>query len=207
MDGIVAISQRIAGIQGQLAALSPAPVRTTGSAQSFDSALTRAVREFAPTASTLAPPTTALAPATTTTPAVLNSDGVPADLTAYGNGKVPPAALQQIGNTGHRLWAPAATKFEQLLAAAAADGVTIGINDSYRTYERQVELVGELGLYPEGGLAAVPGTSRHGWGMAVDLRLDGEALQWMRANAERFGFVEDTPRETWHWAFYPDRVR
>lgn len=200
MDGIVAISQRIAGIQGQLAALSPAPARTVEPAQSFDSVLNRASTEFAATA------TAPTALTTATPPAVLNSDGVPADLAIYENGKIPPAALQPIGDTGHRLWAPAATKFEQLLAAAAADGVTIGINDSYRTYERQVELVGELGLYPEGGLAAVPGTSRHGWGMAVDLRLNGEALQWMRANGERFGFVEDTPRETWHWAFYPDRL-
>ncbi len=140
-------------------------------------------------------------------PAVLNADGVPADLAHYGNGKIPPQALAPIGATGHSMWAPAAGKFEELLAAAQAEGVDIGINDSYRTYERQVELVDRLGLYPEGGLAAVPGTSRHGWGMAVDLRLDGEALTWMRANAERFGFVEDTPRETWHWAFYPDRVR
>src|SRR5699024_5106891 len=107
--------------------------------------------------------------------------------------------------TGHRMWAPAAQSFKQLLAEASAAGIDIGINDSYRTLERQQELVPRLGLYNEGGLAAVPGTSRHGWGLAVDLRLDGEALTWMRANAERFGFVEDTPREPWHWAFYPDR--
>ena len=198
MDGIVSISQRIAGIQAELTALSTArPVAAVSGTSSvaFDQLLTQATSEFAPV-------TTVPAAA----PAVLNADGVPADLAAYGNGKVPLDALSQIGNTGHHLWAPAADKFEELLAAAAADGVTIGINDSYRTYERQVKLVGELGLYPEGGLAAVPGTSRHGWGMAVDLRLNGEALQWMRANGERFGFVEDTPRETWHWAFYPDRI-
>lgn len=200
MDGIVSISQRIAGIQTQLAALATGAaqptVAATGTNGTFDQLLTRAVSEFSPVATA--------APASI--PAVLNADGVPADLAVYGNGKVPSEALAPVGTTGHKLWAPAAAKFEELLAAAAADGVTIGINDSYRTYERQVELVGKLGLYPEGGLAAVPGTSNHGWGRAVDLRLDGEALQWMRANGERFGFVEDTPRETWHWAFYPDRV-
>jgi hypothetical protein len=42
-----------------------------------------------------------------------------------------------------------------------------------------------------------------GWGVAADLRLDGTALTWMRANAGRFGFVADTPRESWHWAYHP----
>ncbi|WP_324651066.1 M15 family metallopeptidase [Georgenia sp. H159] len=195
MDGIGGIAQRIAGIQAQLTALSP-PRPSVATAGAFDRVLTQATAEFAP--ATGARP---VAP-----PAVLNADGVPADLAQYGNGKVPPHALAPIDGTGHKLWAPAAAKFQELLATAKAQGVDIGINDSYRTYDRQVELVDRLGLYPEGGLAAVPGTSRHGWGMAVDLKLDGEALTWMRANGERFGFVEDTPRETWHWAFYPDRV-
>ena len=198
MDGIASISQRIAGIQAQLTALAPPRPAAVSTAPAFDQLFARAVSDLAPAGA---------ATRAAAVPAVLDAEGVPADLAVYGNGKVPLGALSPVGDTGHHLWAPAATKFEELLAAAAADGVTIGINDSYRPYERQVELVGELGLYPQGGLAAVPGTSRHGWGMAVDLRLDGEALQWMRANGERFGFVEDTPRETWHWAFYPDRVR
>lgn len=46
-----------------------------------------------------------------------------------------------------------------------------------------------------------PGTSPHGWGMAVDLDLNAQAQSWMRANAGRFGFVEDTPREPWHWVY------
>lgn len=201
MDGIMSISQRIAGIQAQLTALSP-PRPATQAAGTFDQVFSQAATEFAPAVRAPAVRTPAVgAPA-----AVLNVDGVAADLAAYGNGKVPAQALAPIGTTGHSMWAPAAGQFEKLLAAASAQGVKIGINDSYRTYERQVELVDRLGLYPQGGLAAVPGTSRHGWGMAVDLQLDGEALAWMRANGENFGFVEDTPRETWHWAFYPDRL-
>jgi len=194
LDGVLSITQRIAGIQAQLSALAPPPPPTAGvTAAAFDQALSAAATEFAP-------------PVAAAPPAVLNANGAPADLAAYGNGKIPAHALSPIGATGHSMWAPAAGKFEELLAAANADGVKIGINDSYRTYERQVELVDRLGLYNEGGLAAVPGTSNHGWGRAVDLKLDGEALAWMRTNGERFGFVEDTPRETWHWAFYPDRV-
>ena len=66
-----------------------------------------------------------------------------------------------------------------------------------------MDLVRRKGLYSQGGLAAKPGTSDHGWGMAVDLNLNANAQRWMRANAGRFGFVEDTPREPWHWAYTP----
>ena len=52
-------------------------------------------------------------------------------------------------------------------------------------------------------LAAAPGTSKHGWGMATDLNLNSEAQAWMRSNAGAFGFVEDTPREPWHWGYHP----
>ncbi|HEY3436522.1 MAG TPA: M15 family metallopeptidase, partial [Actinotalea sp.] len=98
---------------------------------------------------------------------------------------------------------PAATSFEAMRAAAARDGVTIGITDSYRSYDSQVELAARKGLYSQGGLAAKPGTSDHGWGIATDLKLDPAALSWMRRNAGTYGFVEDTPRESWHWGYHP----
>jgi LAS superfamily LD-carboxypeptidase LdcB len=80
--------------------------------------------------------------------------------------------------------------------------VDIGITDSYRSYDAQVDVARRKGLYSQGGLAAQPGTSPHGWGVAADLDLDDDAAQrWMRANAGRFGFVEDTPRELWHWVY------
>jgi D-alanyl-D-alanine carboxypeptidase len=79
--------------------------------------------------------------------------------------------------------------------------VTIGVTDSYRSYDAQADVTQRKGLYSQGGLAAQPGTSQHGWGLALDLDLDSRAQAWMRANAARFGFVEDTPREPWHWAF------
>ncbi|WP_152191923.1 M15 family metallopeptidase [Georgenia satyanarayanai] len=200
MDGVLSITQRIAGIQAQLTALSTPPPATVDTAGTFDRLFTQAAGEFAPV-------TAPAAPAAAAPVGELNAKGVPTDLAMYDNGRIPAQALAPIGATGHSMWAPAAANLEKLLAHAEADGVDIGINDSYRTYDRQVELVDRLGLYNEGGLAAVPGTSNHGWGRAVDLRLDSEALTWMRANGEKYGFVEDTPRETWHWAYYPDRVR
>ena len=50
------------------------------------------------------------------------------------------------------------------------------------------------------------GTSDHGWGMATDLDLNPRALAWMRENAGKYGFEEDTPRESWHWAFKPEKL-
>jgi D-alanyl-D-alanine carboxypeptidase len=134
----------------------------------------------------------------------LNNKGIPTDLAAYGNGKIPKTALAEVGGTGHRLWAPAAEQLTKLIADAKRDGVTIGITDSYRSYDEQVDLARRKGLYSQGGLAAKPGTSEHGWGMAADLDLNAKALSWMRANAEKYGFDENVPRESWHWAFKPN---
>ena len=127
--------------------------------------------------------------------AVANLEGL------YENGRLPDEALTPIGVGSHRLAAPAASAFTKLSAAAEADGVTIGVTDSYRSYDAQVDVANRKGLYSQGGLAAKPGTSDHGLGLALDLDLDTKALSWMRANAGRFGFVEDTPRESWHWKF------
>ena len=127
----------------------------------------------------------------------------PAELVGYGNGRIPADRLTSIGVGSHKLYAPAAQAYKAMTADAAAQGITIGITDSYRSYESQVDLAGRKGLYSQGGLAATPGTSNHGWGLAVDLDLNSSAQQWMRDNGWKYGFVEDTPREPWHWAYRP----
>jgi len=135
----------------------------------------------------------------------LDAKGVPLDLKAYGNGKVPADQLVEIGaaGSGERLWGPAAAAFDEMAAAAKADGVTVRINDSYRSYEDQVSMAERKGLRSQGGLAAAPGTSSHGWGMAVDLGLDARAQSWMRENAGSYGFAETVSGEPWHWGFRP----
>lgn len=131
----------------------------------------------------------------------------PPHLQAYGNGRIPPEALELIGQGGHRLWAPAAQAWQGLVRAAEAEGISIRITDSYRSYDEQVDLVRRKGLYSEGGLGAVPGTSNHGWGLAVDADItDSRTLEWMRANAWRFGYVEAVRREPWHWEFRPHQA-
>ena len=183
MDGITAVTARISEIRALLhptpaAPPSPGAAGTASAGPSFADALARA------TARTGAEPLS-----------------VPALRATYSNGRIPADALAPIGDGGHRLAAPAAAAFLDLRAAARRDGVTIGVTDSYRSFDAQVDVARRKGLYSQGGLAAQPGTSQHGWGLAVDLDLDARAQAWMRTNASRFGFVEDTPREPWHWAY------
>lgn len=132
---------------------------------------------------------------------------VPAELAAFGNGEIPASSLESIGQGGHRLAAPAAQAWKQAVAAATADGIDLTVTDSYRSYDEQVDLANRKGLYADGGLAAVPGTSNHGWGLAVDANVDdAAALRWLQANGHRFGFVEAVPREPWHWEFRPGQA-
>lgn len=132
---------------------------------------------------------------------------VPEELRVYGNGQIPAEALTSIGQGGHKLWGPAAESWKQAVQAAAADGVELKVTDSYRSYAEQVDLVRRKGLYENGGLAAVPGTSNHGWGLAVDVDItDPATLDWIRSNGYQYGFVEAVRREPWHWEYRPQQA-
>lgn len=134
---------------------------------------------------------------------------VPAELKSFGNGKVPASQLEAVGVKDHQLWTPAAKAFKMMRAAAKRDGVQIGVNSSYRDVACQQCMVDKYGLYSQGGRAAAPGKSNHGWGLSIDLQLDASAKKWMRENAKYYGFVEDVAREPWHWTFVakPDAVK
>ncbi len=127
----------------------------------------------------------------------------------YPNGLIPPSALCPLDVAGHSLRCDAAAAYRAMSAAfASAFGRPICITDSYRTYAGQVRLYGE-----KPALAAVPGTSNHGWGLAVDLCGGIETFgtaqyAWMVANAGRFGWLHPTwadpgngREEPWHWEF------
>ena len=132
---------------------------------------------------------------------------VPEELAAFGNGQIPDGILQPIGQGGHKLYAPAADQWKKAVAAAKAEGIDLEITDSYRSYDQQVDLVRRKGLYSQGGYGAVPGTSNHGWGLAVDADVtDPATLSWMKNNAYKYGYVESVPREPWHWEFRPHQA-
>ncbi len=74
-----------------------------------------------------------------------------------------------------------------------------GSMSSYRTYAQQVYLYNEYRA-GRGSLAATPGTSNHGWGLAVDV-----ATMEMRSTIDRIGRVygwskewSDAQSEWWH---------
>ena len=122
---------------------------------------------------------------------------------------IPAAALCRLGVAAHLLRCDAAQSFAAMNAAFTAFfGGPICVTDSYRTFSEQISLYGR-----KPGLAAVPGTSNHGWGLALDLcggieHFGSAAHEWMRANAPGFGWFHPPwaapgrgREEPWHWEF------
>ncbi len=142
--------------------------------------------------------------------APLPTPGVPSpQWGGWDNGAIPTEALCQLGVYRHALRCDAAAGYAAM-GAAFSDrfGTDLCITDSYRSLASQMSA---FRLKP--ALAAVPGTSNHGWALAVDLcggiNVAGSAeWRWMTANAGRYGFVQpdwaapggEKP-EPWHWEF------
>jgi LAS superfamily LD-carboxypeptidase LdcB len=203
------VNSRIADIQSRIIALQTQQATKTTEASSSTTSATGGstfANYLSDAVATQSSGTSASSASSANKSYTLNSKGIPTDLAAYGNGKIPATALEKVGNTNHKLWAPAAESLTTMMADAKKDGVNIGITDSYRPYAEQVDLAKRKGLYSQGGLAAKPGTSEHGWGMAADLDLNAKALSWMRANAGKYGFDNNVPRESWHWAYKPKNL-
>lgn len=127
---------------------------------------------------------------------------VPDALKTGENGRLRDDQLADIGIGGHKAHPKAAEAFKAMRAAAAAEGVNLGVTGAYRTYERQEQLRRE-----KGGMAAVPGRSNHGWGLAFDMdfgsNMNSAGFMWMSKNASRFGIQGplQSPFEPWHWEY------
>lgn len=206
-QGVSAIEARISAIERQFAPVPvpPSTPATTSSrattGASFDELFANATSSAA-TSATFGTGAHAAHAAHFNTPKTMGTAGAPADLAVYGNGTVPTDRLTPISQ-GHQLWGPAAEAFTAMEAAARRDGINIRVTDSYRTLHAQHDLAERKGIYGKGGLAAVPGTSNHGWGRALDIDTSGGTVEWLRANGNRFGFFEDVPGEPWHWTYRP----
>jgi len=138
-------------------------------------------------------------------------------------GELPADLLRGIEGKG-RLHHCAADAYEAMDAAANAEGIDLSPTsqaDTYRSLETQ-----EYGFYArytdkpnkkimkqtpriykgkawylKKGLApmAVPGTSNHNLGIAIDIaNASGKRLEWLLKNAERFGFSWEVQSEPWH---------
>jgi zinc D-Ala-D-Ala carboxypeptidase len=129
----------------------------------------------------------------------------------FANGLLPQWALCHLPGYPARdqLRADAAKAFVDLNAAYRAHfGRKMCITDSYRTLASQQRV-----YYTKPGMAAVPGTSNHGWGLALDLGCGVQTYRsvefnWLKQHGARFGWVhpswaEHSPFEPWHWEYEP----
>jgi len=124
------------------------------------------------------------------------------------NGQVPDSELCTLWDGHTQIRADAAVALAKLNEAyEAAWGESLCITDGYRTYAQQVSVKAA-----KPSLAATPGRSNHGWGLAVDICADsyaGARWNWLAAHAPQYGW--DNPDwaraggagayEPWHWEF------
>jgi hypothetical protein len=131
---------------------------------------------------------------------------------AWANGLIPTKGLCTLWEPKHSLRADAAVAIAKLnIAYKQRFGKAICLTDTYRSLADQRRL---KALKP--GLAAVAGTSQHGWGLAVDLcggvdNYGSTAYRWLRANGPAYGWDNPDwalpggsgPTEPWHWEYLP----
>jgi hypothetical protein len=139
----------------------------------------------------------------------------------YTNGRIPTSVLAPI-DSGHLLRPDAAAQWQLLVAACkAATGQTLsaapGADSGYRTFAQQQQ---DWNIYHGKEAVAVPGTSNHGWGRAIDITgyetgsdrwvndglyyNPGPVWAWLQANAPKYGFTWSTgfaSLEAWHWEY------
>ncbi|WP_240930646.1 D-alanyl-D-alanine carboxypeptidase family protein [Isoptericola sp. BMS4] len=137
----------------------------------------------------------------------------------HANGRIPGSELCPVPTApGHQARCDAAEAFGDLTAAFKQEfGHDIAVTDAYRSYSEQVWTKASKGF-----LAATPGYSNHGWGIAFDLGngindYGSAAYAWMKTNGYRFGFFHptwaepDSPdfskAEPWHWQFVPSALQ
>lgn len=126
-------------------------------------------------------------------------------MSCSNNGKFPQSDLRPIAGGGY-LTPRAAASWNMLAAVIFREtGIKIVASEAYRDFARQVYFR-NLYLSGQGNLAAIPGQSNHGCGVAVDLL----TLQ-IRALIDRFGAKygwskawSDALNEWWHILYDPD---
>ncbi|WP_186814909.1 M15 family metallopeptidase, partial [Cellulomonas terrae] len=153
--------------------------------------------------------TTYTGPPFYTSPATAGGDG--------SNGKLPPESLSAISwdvdprGTPYYLTNAAAGALERLNTAFRAQfGHDLDLDLTYRDYDTQVAMRAALG-----SVAAKPGTSSHGTGLALDVPelpceygWDTPQRDWLVANGPAYGWVSPSwagrngsNPEYWHFEF------
>jgi hypothetical protein len=134
--------------------------------------------------------------------------------TAAGNATGNIAEVRCSSGNRIRVDSSIAANVQAMLEAAAADGVQL-CGGGWRSREEQIRLRTTNGC-PDVWSApssscrvptAIPGTSMHERGLAIDFTCAGELIrshgnrcfQWLDANAARYG-LRNLPAEAWHWS-------
>lgn len=143
---------------------------------------------------------------------VLKNMGGGGDVGNFGgsgaNGQLPKSALSKVsgftggpgvGPIGGYLRKAAAVAWE---AMQRAFGGGLSLTEGYRDLANQ-QMRYSAYRAGRGNLAATPGTSVHGYGLAADV--GGGSQAWMRANGPRFGWyptgLSFAQREPWHFEY------
>lgn len=154
---------------------------------------------------------------------------LPADLKHESNGEISQSLLTLCGIGNFRMHHLASRAMRALIAAYPP--FTETSTGTYRTYAQQVTLFSQRYTtnripgrptkvwngqtwwqLPGVAMAAVPGTSNHGLGLAIDFaeQLDGdpapesisaEFVAWLCQNAATYGYSAETQSEAWHWRY------
>ena len=130
------------------------------------------------------------------------------------NGRLPAGELSAI--PGGRLRKDAAASWLAMRGAIGkAEGVWIcptSPRTAYRELKDQQHFW-DLFQAGKGALAARPGTSNHGWGIACDLKTDAMQAA-VRKHGHKYGWGikggqlnSDAPSEAWHATFHPGKFK
>lgn len=131
-----------------------------------------------------------------------------AEAREYPNGRIPTEKLCPLPQRGEALRADAAKALYKLNAAYKERfGKDVCLRNSYRTLAKQKQLYKSM----PSGMAARPGRSKHGSGIAADfcggVQDDGSVqFKWMTANSEKYNWIHPdwaarNSFEPWHWEF------
>jgi len=139
-----------------------------------------------------------------------------AALSAWGghsNGKIPAGALTRVvsdvAGSGFLRDDAARQYLKMSLAFAQAIGTSLLITEGYRSFARQTDYWNKY-QNGTGNLAAYPGTSNHGWGIACDFgagvqTAGSAAKRWMDANSMSYGWKPTgnafSQPEPWHFDY------
>jgi hypothetical protein len=90
-----------------------------------------------------------------------------------------------------------AAAYDQMAAAARADGIVLVVVSGFRSDAEQAEL---FAAHPDPTWVAPPGHSLHRCATELDLG-PSSAYGWLASNAGRFGFEQRYSWEAWHFGF------